>query len=294
MPVLHDARGKSFEADPAPSRIVSLVPSWTETLFAFHAGDRIAAITDYCIHPASDVAGKSRIGGTKNPRLDEIIALNPDLVIANEEENRRDDVEQLEQRGIPVFVTSARTVREALSEMETLGLLIRAPNLDALIRPIRSTYQRLLSIPRARPARVAVLIWRDPWMTANGETYISNLLETCGGINEFGTRRRRFPLAADLGFAPAREIDESRDTRYPRLSLEEIAEVHPDLLLLPTEPYPFTQLDARALAEARVADRVCLVDGTLASWYGVRMGRAMEYFSDLLSESKVETYHAGN
>jgi ABC-type Fe3+-hydroxamate transport system substrate-binding protein len=280
MPV-RDARGKIFEAARAPQRIVSLVPSWTEALCAFGAGDRVVAVTDYCIHPADQVAAKVKIGGTKNPRVEQILSLAPDLVIANSEENRQADVEALQARGVPVFVTFARTVRAAIDELRALAALVGAPNADALIAPIERA--RASAPQPARRPRVFVAVWRDPWMTANGDTYIGDLIETCGGANIFRDRERLFPLAADLGRAPARAVH-GRDTRYPRISLEEIGARRPNVILLPDEPYHFTERDAAELRTVPALHdaRFHLIDGTLVAWYGVRTGRAIEFISKLL------------
>ncbi len=259
---VQDARGKTFDTQSAPRRIVSLVPSHTETLFAFGAGDRVVGVTDYCIYPQDGVAAKTKIGGTKNPRVVDILALQPDLVIANVEENRKPDVEALEARGVPVFVTFARTVRAALAELRALAQLVHADNADTIIEPIESLLTHY-QLPSSRP-RVFIPIWRDPWMTANGETYIGDLIETCGGINIFRDRARQY-----------RRPEPDRDTRYPRVTLNEVAAAKPDVILLPDEPYRFTEQDAAEL-RGLVDARIHLVDGTLVSWYGVRMGRALE------------------
>lgn len=276
---IRDVRGKVFETTRAPRRIVSLVPSWTDALFAFGAGDRVVGVTDYCIHPADGVAAKTKIGGTKNPRVDQIITLAPDLIIANVEENRKPDVDALEAHGIPVFVTFARSVRAAIDELRDIARLVGAPGANAIVESIERTRAPR---PAQRP-RVFVAIWRDPWMTANGDTYIGDLIEMCGGENIFRDRVRRFPLAADVGQAAPREAA-SRDTRYPRVSLDQVATRAPDVILLPDEPYPFAARDTdelRALPALRDA-RVHLIDGTLVSWYGVRTGRAIETISKLL------------
>ncbi len=278
---IRDVRGKVFETTRAPRRIVSLVPSWTDALFAFGAGDRVVGVTDYCIHPADGVATKTKIGGTKNPRVDQIRALAPDLVIANVEENRKPDVDALEAYGMPVFVTFARSVRAAMDELRDVARLVGALDASEIVEPIECALARAPR-PVQRP-RVFVAIWRDPWMTVNGDTYIGDLIETCGGENIFRDRVRRFPLAADVGQAAPRETA-SHDTRYPRVSLDEAAARSPDVILLPDEPYPFAAHDAdelRALPALRGA-RVHLIDGTLVSWYGVRTGRAIETISKLL------------
>ncbi len=268
MPV-QDIRGRTFQVPPFPRRIVSLVPSLTETLFAWGAGDRVVGITDYCIHPRDGVAIKPRVGGTKNPRVRDILALSPDLVIVNVEENRKADIEALEANGVPVFVTFPRTVREAVAELRVLGALAGTPNAEATIAPVEAWLSHLPS-PAVRP-RVFIPIWRDPWMTANGETYIGDLIETCGGTNIFRERRRQF-----------RRPEPERDTRYPHVTLAEVAAASPDVVLLPDEPYRFGEQDAAELRGITNA-RIHLVDGTLVSWYGIRMARALETITRLES-----------
>jgi ABC-type Fe3+-hydroxamate transport system substrate-binding protein len=279
--LIRDVRGKSFDTARQPQRIVSLVPSLTETLFAFGAGERVVGVTDYCIHPADGVAAKTRVGGTKNPRVERILALAPDLVLANIEENRKPDIEALEAHGVPVYATFPRTVRMALDELHDLAELIGVENAPALIEPIE---RRLGSLePSQRRPRVFVAVWRDPWMTANGDTFVGDLIETCGGENIFRERQRKFPLAADLGQMPERRV-EGADTRYPRVSLQEVASLQPEVVLLPDEPYRFTERDVREVQATPGLERarVQLLDGTLVTWSGIRMGGALEVLPGLL------------
>lgn len=285
--LIRDARGREFQAPKGAQRIVSLVPSFTEAVFALGAGERVVGVTDYCIHPSAPVNARTRIGGTKNPRVSDILALEPDLVIANIEENRKPDVEALEAHGVPVFVTFAQTVRDAIDELRVLAQLVGSTGAERILGPIEQEYAR----QRARqssapPRRVFVPVWRDPWMTANAETYIGNLVETCGGKNIFAGRARQFPLAADLGKAEARSVP-GADTRYPRVSLDEVAEREPEVILLPDEPYRFTEQDAKELQSARGLEHthIHLVDGTLVTWYGVRMARAMQTISGLITSA---------
>lgn len=275
---VQDVRGKDFNI-ATPQRIVSLVPSVTESLFAFGAGARLVGVTDYCIHPADGVATKARIGGTKNPRLEQILGLEPDLVIANAEENMKRDVDALEERGVPVFVMFPQTVSAAIADLRTLAQLVSTKDSDAIIQPIEaSAVGRAYACPRPR---VFVAIWRDPWMTVNGSTFISDLIETCGGENIFRERERLYPLSADLGLTPSR-IVHGQDTRYPRVGMEEIAQNNPEIIILPDEPYRFTENDADHLRAVLPTARVHCIDGTLVSWHGVRLGRAIETLSGLI------------
>ncbi len=278
---IRDVRGRTFEASRQPKRIVSLVPSITETLFAFGAGERVVGVTDYCIHPADGAAQKARVGGTKNPRIEQILALAPDLVLANMEENRKPDIAALEASGVPVFVAFPRTVRAALNELRDVARLVGAENAQTIIESIE---HRLLRVQMAaRRPRVFVAIWRDPWMTANGDTFVGDLLETCGGDNIFRERRRKFPLAAELGRAPERRV-EGADTRYPRVSLDEVAFHSPDIVLLPDEPFHFTVEDACELRAVPGLERarIQIVDGTLVTWSGVRIAQSLDRLPGLL------------
>lgn len=299
---IRDIRGQVFDASRTPQRIISLVPSVTEALFVFGAGDKVVGVTDYCILPHEGVSTKTRVGGTKSPCIDQILSLDPDLVIANVEENQKRAVDALEAHGISVFVMFPRTLRSAIEEMRALAQLIGADNTDQVIAPMERALAAI-RVPTHRP-RVFVPIWRDPWMTANGETFIGDLIETCGGDNIFRDRARMFPLAADLGRArspllpkspsnenqqgerarkaPARAV-EGQDTRYPRVSLEEVATHQPEVILLPDEPYRFAASDAEELRAIFPKTRVHLVDGTLVSWHGVRIAQAVETISGLLN-----------
>ncbi len=285
--IIVDARGRAFQARPF-RRIVSLVPSWTETLFAFGRGESLVAITDYCVEPKNRVLRVPKIGGTKNPRLSEIIALHPDLVIANVEENRKADINKLDEHGIPVFVTFARTVNDGIKELNELGALLCAANVARIVEPIEAEYRSALMQEEFAPRpRVFVAIWKDPWMTANGDTFISDMIELCGGENIFRDRARRFPLASDLGLTAPREILGERDTRYPRVSIEEIAQHAPEIILLPDEPYPFSDADVeewrgRAQIPAGQNERVILLDGKVLSWYGVRIGENIKTLRAIL------------
>jgi ABC-type Fe3+-hydroxamate transport system substrate-binding protein len=250
-----------------PRRIVSLVPSITEILFALGVGDAVAGCTIFCTQPPDGVASKVRVGGEKNPKLELIRELGADLVIANVEENLREHVEALRGWGIPVHVVYPRTVLEGIALVRELGEVVGAPArgaalADALAARHAATRARLADRP---PVRVFCPIWRKPYMTLNGDTYVHDMLATCGGVNVF----------ADAA------------TRYPQVTLEEVAARTPEVLLLPDEPYHFRSPHAEDFAPypALSRARVRFVDGKLLSWYGPRIGEALETLPGLLAGS---------
>jgi ABC-type Fe3+-hydroxamate transport system substrate-binding protein len=270
-----DVRGRVFLLDVPPQRIVSLVPSITETLFDFGCGNRLVGRTDYCVYPA-EAARAPSIGGAKNPDLAAIRALNPDLVFANQEENRKADVNALEAGGLPVFLTFPCSVSQATDDLAKIAALLGA---EAAAEPIRATIRRAARNLRSRLAPsvpVFVPIWRDPWMTFNADTFAHDMLALLGFYNVFADRARRYPLAADLRGGEALASD-GRDARYPRLTLDEVAARRPQMVLLPDEPYAFTQTDAEDVARALdlPAERARLIDGSLLFWHGTRMRKTL-------------------
>ncbi len=278
----------------APRRVVSLVPSVTESLFDLGAGDRLVGITDFCIHPQDKLGALRRVGGSLSPDLAAIRSLRPDLVIANREENRRQDVEALQAEGLKVWVTFPCTVRAAIDMLWAIVELFRVPQQGVKLSVLETTFEwASLALASQRPSRVFCPIWRDPpagqpewWMTINRATYTHDLLRLCGGQNIFADRERRYPMAADLGEA-APELPGLRDTRYPRVSPSEIAALAPETILLPTEPFAFSEAD-RAVFDAYPDlpavrhGRIHIVDGTLLTWPGTRLAKALAELPSLL------------
>jgi ABC-type Fe3+-hydroxamate transport system substrate-binding protein len=277
-----------------PRRVVSLVPSVTESLFDLNLGDRLIAITDYCVYPAAGVARLPRIGGTKNPDVKRIIELQPDLVLANQEENRQEDVLALQAAGIPVWVTFPHTVADAFNLLWNIMHVFDEPVMVPRIRLIEQTMDWVWRISERRleenPCRVFVPIWLDPLMTFNAETYASDLLRVCGALNVFAERARRYPLEADLSVGTSLETDDlrvaGRDTRYPRVTIDEVVAAQPDMILLPSEPFTFTQEHISLFAgldiPAAKNDSIILVDGSLLTWHGTRMAYAFDTLPPLL------------
>ncbi len=276
-----------------PQRVVSLVPSVTESLFDLNLGSRLVAITDYCIYPADGVANLLRIGGTKNPNVQRIVELSPDLVIANQEENREQDVEALRDAGIPVWVTFPKTVLEAINLLWNIMHVFDEPAMVPRVRLIEQTYDWVMRISETReqPCRVFAPIWFDPLMTFNADTYAHDLLRVCGGTNVFAERERLYPLKADLGeadpYLPDDPRAQGRDTRYPRVTMEEVEAAQPDMIVLPSEPFAFDEAHIPVFAALDTPARnrkngIILVDGSLLTWHGTRLAHAMNTLPPLL------------
>lgn len=274
-----------------PQRIVSLVPSLTEVLYAFGLGSRIVGITDYCVEPQPEVRSKPTIGGTKNPDVQAILRLAPDLVVANVEENRREDAEFLQAWGIPVFVCFPQTVAEALVTLQALAQATRAEaQASPVLERIAIAYKETKTLTAGRrKVRVFCPIWKEPWMTINRDTFIHDMLETCGGANIFAERERRFPLAADLGQRSEWETVRfaGRDRRYPRVTLDEMAGLMPEIILLPDEPYRFTEADQAdfvgLVQVPAVRDkRIYIIDGKTVCWYWSRLDDSLRSLRQLL------------
>ncbi len=277
-------------------RLVSLVPSYTESLFDLGFGAHLVGITDYCIHPVEGVKGLKRVGGVYDPRVEDIIALAPDLVIANQEENRPESVHALSEAGLRVWLTFSRSVSEMFEVLVGMVELFHDAQAASRVRTLEAgldwAEQAAAGFPKVN---VFVPIWQEEtagglryWMTFNQNTYASDLLERLGFHNIFATRDRCYPLAADLGQMQAEPAGD-RDVRYPRVTIDEVVAAQPEVILLPDEPYPYQQTDVEELMRllegtpAVHAGRVYLIDGSLIAWYGTRLGQALNELPGLLS-----------
>jgi ABC-type Fe3+-hydroxamate transport system substrate-binding protein len=238
-----DVRGCSFELDAPLRRVVSLVPSITETLFDLGAGESVVGRTDFCIFPPDPGNSASRVGGTKNPDVRRIEELRPDLVYMNLEENLRRHADAIECFA-PVFVTEPKTVAGAVEVVRMLGAIHRREQQAAAWeRNVENELQRLETAPRFS---FACAIWKDPWMWCGGDTYVSDLITAAGGKNVF-----------------------AGEQRYPARSFEDVRSLRPDVIFLPDEPFAFTEEDARALTP--IAPRVMgPFPGHLVTWHGTR------------------------
>jgi len=257
MTKIVDDRKRELLFSSVPKRVVSLVPSDTYTVAALGGAAALVGRTDYCELPADVVARLPSVGGTKNPKLDAIAALEPDLILANQEENTKSDLEALAQRGFRVYVAFPKRVAEGLAHMARLARIFRVDSEAKAL--LKRGYDALRAAEEARaahaPVRTFCPIWMSPLMTIHGATYISDMLDLCGAENVFADRERRYPLAADVAGAKALPPDAvgDRDVRYPRVSMDEVNARAPELVLLPDEPHPFSEADAGGEGGARRA-----------------------------------------
>lgn len=232
------------------NRIISLVPSLTELLFYFGLKDRLAGRTRFCIHPKPDVEDIPIIGGTKNPRLDAIWEADPDFILANKEENRKEDIEEL-KRHFHVHLTQIATIEDALIAIHRLGKVFGR---QEKAKDLTSGVTKLLEQrPEEPPLRTAYLIWRDPWMTVGSDTYIHDVMRHWNLENVFEDKQR-----------------------YPKIKLDSIKQRNPELVLLSSEPFPFKEKHVDEVKEYLPDTRVLTVEGEWFSWYGSRMIHAFD------------------
>lgn len=264
---------------PSPARrVVSLVPSVTETLVRLGGRSALVGRTDYCTEPA-EVATVPSVGGTKDADLDAIADLGPDLVLANQEENTEAIHRGLVARGLAVHLSFPKTVGDAVTLARDIAAMVDVGDgATALIAAMVGVVEEAERVRAVRaPTRVFCPIWMDPLMTIHGDTFISDVLDLAGGVNVFADRPRRYPLAADLGrVAPwSPERVGGRDVRYPRVTLDEVVERQPEVVLLPDEPHPFSEADAAVFCALPIPaardGRVRRVDGKALSWYSPRL-----------------------
>lgn len=247
-----------------PQRIVSLVPSLTETICDFGVGGRLVGVSRFCSLPEEPLLFVPRVGGTKNPDLERIAELEPDLVLLNGEENRDEDHEWLSER-FPTLHTTPRGVADVVAVLRDLGERLNlAEEAESMTLRIQAESMRgEVEAVGLERVRVFYPIWRDPWISVNRDTYVHDLLTQAGAIN----------------------VCASRESRYPVLTEEHFALLEPDLVLLPSEPFAFTRVHRRELVERATFGRgvpVLLVDGKNFCWHGSRTGFGLGRVIDLL------------
>ncbi len=254
-------------------RVVSLCPSLTELVFALGRGHTLVGRTRFCHHPAGLVEAVERVGGTKNPKVDRVVALRPDLVLMNEEENRREDADALAAAGVPLHVSFPKDAPDTAAMVRDIGRALgagaEAERLAAGIERRTAAVRAAAAARRAAgaaPVRWAYVIWRRPWMAVRDDTFVSALLDQAGGENVFA------------GAA----------ARYPEVTAAALGAADPDLVLLASEPFPFTGVHADELAaESGLARaRFVLADGELLSWHGARTAEGVDYAHRLLEGAR--------
>jgi len=253
MPVFYDQLNRAVHVPKHPKRIISIVPSQTELLFYLGLDDEIIGITKFCTHPSDKVSSKVKIGGTKQLNIELIKELQPDLIIANKEENEQNQVEEL-MNVCPVWVSDIADLSGALNMIvgigEVVGRIIQA---KALSQAITNEFNKLSNPPLN--LRVAYLIWRKPYMVAGTGTFINSMLQVCGLTNAFG------------------------QGRYPEVSNEMLINADPDVVLLSSEPYPFGEKHKEEIKSIVPRAKIILVDGEMFSWYGSRLLLTPAYFA---------------
>ncbi len=255
MPI--DARNCEIALDAPPRRIVSLVPSQTELLAHLGLGERVVGVTRFCERPEHWRDEKTIVGGTKEVDVDTVRELDPDLILANHEENTPEDVAALDDVA-PVFVTEVKTVEEALQMIRTVGTLTDTSDQTSTLAG--NIISRFESLPNFPPLRTAYLIWREPYMTVGGDTFIHDVMGWGGLDNVYGDQ-----------------------TRYPEVSPEALSERDLDVVLCSSEPFPFHQKEefTADLDDALPDTPVEVVDGQPFSWYGPRLLDTPSYLTDL-------------
>jgi ABC-type Fe3+-hydroxamate transport system substrate-binding protein len=241
-----------------PKRIVSLVPSQTELLFDLGLGEETVGITKFCIHPEEWFRSKTRVGGTKTINIDKITALQPDLIIANKEENVKEQIEALSGTA-PVWVSDIQNLEDALNMIQTIGRLTdRFEKAEIIAKLILHRFDNL-NLPAKKRLNTLYLIWRKPWMSIGPDTFIHHIMNRAGLEN----------ACKDY-------------TRYPELNNEEIVKMHPELVLLSSEPYPFKEKHIDELQQLLPDAKIMLADGEMFSWYGSRLLHTPAYLEELL------------
>lgn len=258
--LVKDQMGFMINVPEEPMRMVSLVPSQTELLCDLGMEQRLYGITKFCIHPEEVVSQKTKVGGTKTFHIEAIKVLNPDLIIANKEENDEELILKLKQH-FPVWISDVRNLDQCRKMIGEVGELVGKKNEAAyILEKVESGFANLPK-PR-RKVRTAYLIWRKPYMSVNADTFIHDIMDRCGMENVFA----------------------GRNGRYPEITDDDLTAAKPELILLSTEPYPFSEKHFEEIEKILPDTSVVLADGEMFSWYGSRMMFAPVYLEKLVRE----------
>jgi ABC-type Fe3+-hydroxamate transport system substrate-binding protein len=244
----------------SPKKIVSLVPSITELLHYLQLEEETIGITKFCVHPQTWFKTKTRIGGTKNINVEKIISLQPDLILCNKEENVQEQIDTLAIT-LPVYMCDVKNYEDAMQMINRIGILTgKAIESTHLTKNIDITFQQI-NIPFSKKIKTAYLIWKKPYMTVGGDTFISSMMEKAGLENIY-----------------------NNENRYPTKNIIDLQKDNPDIILLSSEPYPFKEKDIIELQKHFPNKPILLVNGEMFSWYGSRMLYAAEYFENLYKQ----------
>lgn len=255
-----DQIGEHITLREIPKRIVSLVPSQTELIYELGCGSQIVGQTLFCIHPKEKFKNATKIGGTKTPKIDQIIASQPDLIIANKEENRLEDISILEKHA-PVWVSDVNDLPSALEMIKSIGILVGAR--EKAMKITTNIESGFKTLTHSNYGTALYLIWKNPYMTVGGDTFIHDMICRAGFKNIYGNVKR-----------------------YPEISEEEIIKVKPNVILLSSEPFPFKEKHIKEL-QALVPDtKILLVDGEMFSWYGSKLLQSCNYFTTIQDQIK--------
>ncbi len=254
---IYDMLGRALVFKNVPKRIVSLVPSQTELLYDLGLDEEVVGITKFCVHPDEWFRNKERVGGTKKLDIEKIRSLQPDLIIANKEENEQEQIEALAKE-FPVWISDIYNLPSALQMIQVVGQLTdREQAANMLVDDIVQGFNNLHKANT--PKRVAYFIWRDPWMSIGNDTFIHSMITTMGWQNVL-----------------------ANETRYPEVSLEQLKALSPELVLLSSEPFPFKEQHIDEVKAVLPDVEVKLVDGEMFSWYGSRLKKALDYLQGLI------------
>jgi ABC-type Fe3+-hydroxamate transport system substrate-binding protein len=258
---IKDQLGREVVIGGFPQRIISIVPSQTELLYHLGLENEVVGITKFCVHPEEWFRNKTRVGGTKKLNLDTIAKLQPDLIIANREENDKEQIEELSKL-YPVWISDIITLDDSLDMIRQVGgITNKVQESIRLTEKIQIEFKQINhEVSGLEQLRTLYLIWYKPYMAAGKGTFINQMLKACNLNN-------------------ATDID-----RYPELTIEQIKEITPEVILLSSEPYPFKQKHIDELKQELPNTLIKLVDGEMFSWYGSRLTLAPAYFRSLLKE----------
>lgn len=257
-----DQVGKKVSINHPPKKIISLVPSQTELLYYLGLEEEVVGITKFCIHPNEWFRNKKRVGGTKKINFETIALLQPDLIIANKEENEKDQIEEL-SKNYPVWISDIITFNDSLKMIKEIGKLTNRENKsNELIRKIKIEFESLKTKAAIYPPlRTLYFIWNKPYILAGKNTFINEILACCNYNNILGVQ-----------------------DRYPEITIEQIQKLNPELIFLSSEPYPFKQKHIDELQNVLTNTKIMLVNGEMFSWYGSRLLLAPIYLSNLLKD----------